>query len=437
MATFYAGQPDYISVLNSMAPYTSTKGTFVVGDGVGNPISVIPGTDGWVLSSDSTQAAGLKWVALAGGGDMVLNTNQVVTALKTFNTNMFALGGTFSTILNGSATGSAKTITFPNATGTVVLSGSATTSGITMSTAKLLGRSTAATGAIEEIILGTNLYFTGTTLNATGAGGSITITESNTATTYYPVFYNTTGSMTNAYIDNTTTPLSYVPSTSTLTASTFVGSLIGNASTVTTNANLTGVVTSIGNTTAIATGAIINSMLANSAVANLSNTNSGDNATNTQYSNDYRAANFVAGSQYVAPGSATTSGITMSTAKLLGRSTADTGAIEEIILGTNLSFTGNTLNAAGAGGATDIAEGTRTSTSVIITSSTGTDATLSAASSTLAGILTASDKNKLDNTYTSTQVDTIISNLSNNSFIEGGNASSIYTANQSTDGGTA
>jgi hypothetical protein len=62
------------------------------------------------------------------------------------------------------------------------------------------------------------------------------------------------------------------------------GSITGNAATVTTNANLTGPVTSTGNATAIGTGAISNTMLANSAVALLSGTNSGDNATNTQYS---------------------------------------------------------------------------------------------------------------------------------------------------------
>jgi hypothetical protein len=43
-----------------------------------------------------------------------------------------------------------------------------------------------------------------------------------------------------------------------------------------TNANLTGVVTSAGNTTSIANGAISNTMLANAAVANLSGTNTGD-----------------------------------------------------------------------------------------------------------------------------------------------------------------
>lgn len=61
-------------------------------------------------------------------------------------------------------------------------------------------------------------------------------------------------------------------------------STTGNAATVTTNANLTGPVTSTGNTTAIANGAISNAMLANGAVANLSGTNTGDNATNNQYS---------------------------------------------------------------------------------------------------------------------------------------------------------
>ena len=50
----------------------------------------------------------------------------------------------------------------------------------------------------------------------------------------------------------------------------------GNAATVTTNANLTGPVTSVGNTTSIAAGAITNAMLANTAVANLSGVNTGD-----------------------------------------------------------------------------------------------------------------------------------------------------------------
>lgn len=47
----------------------------------------------------------------------------------------------------------------------------------------------------------------------------------------------------------------------------------------------------------------------------------------------------------------------MATNKLIGRGTAGTGVMEEITLGTNLSFTGNTLNAAGGSGGSSGASG--------------------------------------------------------------------------------
>jgi hypothetical protein len=45
-----------------------------------------------------------------------------------------------------------------------------------------------------------------------------------------------------------------------------------------------------------------------------------------------------------ATGAIGSSGLTMTTGKILGRSTAGTGAVEEITLGTGLSFNGGTLN---------------------------------------------------------------------------------------------
>lgn len=60
----------------------------------------------------------------------------------------------------------------------------------------------------------------------------------------------------------------------------------------------------------------------------------------------------VAGTDYVAPGAITTSGLTMSTAHLLGRTTASTGAIEQISIGSGLSLSAGILSATGGGGGT-------------------------------------------------------------------------------------
>jgi hypothetical protein len=64
---------------------------------------------------------------------------------------------------------------------------------------------------------------------------------------------------------------------------------------------------------------------------------------------------------------------------------------------TNATFT---VNVPG----TNIAEGTRTTTTVPITSSTGNNATLSAATTTLAGVMTSADKTKLDGIQAGAQV---------------------------------
>ena len=67
------------------------------------------------------------------------------------------------------------------------------------------------------------------------------------------------------------------------------------------------------------------------------------------------------GAEYVAPGAITGGDLTMATARILGRTTASTGAIEEISIGTGLSLSAgvlsNTVEIA-SGGATLIASGT-------------------------------------------------------------------------------
>lgn len=76
-------------------------------------------------------------------------------------------------------------------------SGSITASGYTQSTAKMLGRSTAATGAIEEITVGSGLSLSAGSLTATGGGGGALVlleqyTASASATLDFTTFISAT-----------------------------------------------------------------------------------------------------------------------------------------------------------------------------------------------------------------------------------------------------
>jgi hypothetical protein len=155
-----------------------------------------------------------------------------------------------------------------------------------MATARLLGRTTAGTGAPEEISIGANLTLSGGVLSATGGGGGGDALVAN--------------------------PLSQFAAT--------------------TSAQLAGVITN-----ETGTGSLVFATSPTLVTPALGTPSSGTLTNCTGL-----------------PGAATTgaytaAGLTLSTARLLGRSTAGTGAAEEITLGTNLSFTGTTLNAAGGG----------------------------------------------------------------------------------------
>ncbi len=77
---------------------------------------------------------------------------------------------------------------YVNSSGTVTpvgsaASGSITSSGYTQTTARLLGRTTASTGAIEEITVGSGLSLSAGSLTATGgSGGALVFLEAHTAT---------------------------------------------------------------------------------------------------------------------------------------------------------------------------------------------------------------------------------------------------------------
>jgi hypothetical protein len=135
----------------------------------------------------------------------------------------------------------------------------------TMTTNKLLGSGASGT-AVGEITLGTGLSFTGTTLNAALSSGTVTNVSIATANGFSGSVSNasTTPAITittpiaGILVGNGTSVAAAVPSDfPTLNQSTS-----GNAATVTTNANLTGPVTSVGNATSITANAVTNAMTA-------------------------------------------------------------------------------------------------------------------------------------------------------------------------------
>lgn len=208
----------------------------------------------------------------------------------------------------------------------------------TVTTNSLLGRSTAGTGNVEVLTVGSGLSLSGGTLTATNtnAGTVTSVTSANgdatvATTTTTPVITIvsapklTTARAINGVDFDGTAPITVTAAAGTLSGTTLnstvvtssltsvgtltdltvtnpiAGSVTGNAATVTTNANLTGDVTS-----------------------------SGSNATTI-------ANNAVTYAKMQA----------VTTNKLLGSGSGT--AVAEITLGTGLSFSGSTLNTTGVG----------------------------------------------------------------------------------------
>lgn len=71
------------------------------------------------------------------------------------------------------------------------------------------------------------------------------------------------------------------------------------------------------------------------------------------------------GTDYASAGAATGSGLTMATARILGRTTASTGAIEEITIGSGLSLSAGTLSATGGGSGDVVGPSSATDNAVV------------------------------------------------------------------------
>ncbi|MDP5126275.1 MAG: DUF1566 domain-containing protein, partial [Algoriphagus sp.] len=249
--------------LNNVA---SGQSSFVIGTGnqaLGN-ISISVGSN--------TMASGYLSTAM---GYQTTASGDVSTAMGVET----IASGDFSTVMGYQTTASdfgSLVIGQFNNSGSVVSSGGSATAFDIDNTAFVIGKGTAAGRRSDAF----KVFFNGnTTADGTitaagfvGNGSGLTGVAADAA------------ALTGTTLANTVTgsSLTSVGTLGSLTVTNpIAGSVTGNAATVTTNADLTGPVTSTGNATAIANGAITNAMLANAAVANLSGTNSGDQTATT------------------------------------------------------------------------------------------------------------------------------------------------------------
>ncbi len=207
------------------------------------------GANGEVLSADSTKPTGLKWIALAGGGDMVLSANQVVTGLKTFEDATFALenvAGTFSATFTNTITAN-RVFTLPDAAGTIALTANKLSVFAATTSAELAGviSDETGTGALvfansptlvtpalgtPSALVGTNITGTAAGLSIGGNAATVTVADAGGDTTTFPMLATSaTGSLAPA----TDAGLTYNATTNALTTTTFIGALTGNADTAT------------------------------------------------------------------------------------------------------------------------------------------------------------------------------------------------------------
>lgn len=356
-----------INADNTVTALSDTDFRTAIGAGTGNgSVTSVSGTGtvaGLTLSGTVT-----------GSGNLTLG-GTLSTPASTISDST-TVGRAFLTLANPSA------IAFPriNADNTVTAqtaanfrtdlsaaaSGDVTASGLTMATARILGRTSASTGAIEEITIGSGLSLSAGTLTATGGGtGTVTSVDVSGGTTGLttsggPVTASGTITLagTLAVANGGTGATDAGTARTNLGATTVGGSFftLANPSAITfprINANNTVTAqtaanyrTDLGATTV---GSSLFTLTNPSAITFLR-----INADNTVTAQT--AANFRTDISAAASGAVTASGLTMATARLLGRTTASTGAIEEISIGSNLTLSAGVLSATSGGASTDFQE---------------------------------------------------------------------------------
>lgn len=256
-AAVFAGTPTLVTPILGDATATTINKTAITAPATGSTLAV---ADGKTFTASNT-------LTLAGTDGSTLN----VGAGGTLGTNAFT-STAYLPLAGGTLTGNllftdasfdvgASGATRPRS---IFLSSNATIGGLTAGrltyagTGGLLSDDSGLTYNSSTHALTTTTFVGALSGNATTATSATTATNATNGATvavstnasFFPLFAASSSNGNQPF--NLGTGLSFNPSTNSLTTTTFVGALTGNASTVTTNANLTGPITSTGNATAIA-----------------------------------------------------------------------------------------------------------------------------------------------------------------------------------------
>ena len=205
----------------------------------------------------------------------------------------------------------------------LVVAGLISGSGLTQNTARILGRTTAGVGAVEEITVGANLALSAGSLAVTGVALSGLVTSSGLTQNTARILGRTTAGA-------------------------------GAIEEISVGANLALSAGSLAVTGVALSGLISGSGLTQNTARILGRTTAGAGAIEeiSVGANLALSAGSLAVTGVALSGLVTSSGLTQNTARLLGRTTAGVGAVEEISIGPGLTLTGGVLDATGGGGGT-------------------------------------------------------------------------------------
>jgi hypothetical protein len=112
------GQTSQVAAFDALSP-TTTKGDLIVNDGTDN-IRVAVGANTYVLTADSTVAAGVKWAAAAGGGSNITAQGLWENAL-TISANYSIASGNSATSAGPITVASGVSVTIPSGSRWVIL----------------------------------------------------------------------------------------------------------------------------------------------------------------------------------------------------------------------------------------------------------------------------------------------------------------------------